>query len=79
MENDITEKVQAIAIEGKTEHKKVKRYDEVDLQQMSLFDTCKDDDILAELDNLDITNLTPLDALNTLARLQNMRKNRWSV
>ena len=77
MDNDIIEKVQSIAIEGKTESKKVKRYDEVDLEQISLFDTVKDEDILKELDEIDISNLTPLDALNTLYRLQNMRKNRW--
>ena len=76
-DNDIIEKVQSIAVENKTEHKKVKRYDEVDLEQMSLFDTVKDEDILKELDEVDISNLTPLDALNTLYRLQNMRKNRW--
>jgi DNA mismatch repair protein MutS len=77
MDNDIIEKVQNIAIEGKSEHKKVKKYDEVDLEQISLFDTVKDEDILKELDEVDISNLTPLDALNTLYRLQNMRKNRW--
>lgn len=76
-DNDIIEKVHSIAIEHKTEHKKVKKYDEVDLEQISLFDTVKDEDILKELDEIDISNLTPLDALNTLYRLQNMRKNRW--
>lgn len=76
-DNDIIEKVQSIAVENKTDHKKVKRYDEVDLEQISLFDTVKDEDILKELDEIDISNLTPLDALNTLYRLQNMRKNRW--
>ena len=76
-DNDIIEKVQSIAVENRTEHKKVKRYDEVDLEQISLFDTVKDEDILKELDEVDISNLTPLDALNTLYRLQNMRKNRW--
>ncbi|MGN0132876.1 MAG: DNA mismatch repair protein MutS [Lachnospiraceae bacterium] len=77
MDNDIIEKVQSIAVDGKTEYKKVKKYDEVDLEQISLFDTVKDEDILKELDEIDISNLTPLDALNTLYRLQNMRKNRW--
>ena len=77
MDNDIIEKVQSIAIEGKGDGKKVKHYDEVDLEQISLFDTVKDEDILKELDEIDISNLTPLDALNTLYRLQNMRKNRW--
>ncbi|MDO4617021.1 MAG: DNA mismatch repair protein MutS [Lachnospiraceae bacterium] len=52
-------------------------YDEVDLSQMSLFDTVKDDDILEELKTLDIPNMTPIDAMNELYRLQNRVKNRW--
>ena len=48
-----------------------------ELEQMSLFDTVKDDDILKELKELDISNLTPLDALNTLNRLQSKLRNRW--
>lgn len=76
-DNDILEKVQNIAIEQKeTKHKAVK-YDEVDLSQMSLFDTVKDEDVLNELKEIDVTTLTPLDALNTLYRLQNKLKNRW--
>ena len=44
---------------------------------MSLFDAVKDEDILKELEDIDITNLTPMDALNTLYKLQNELKNRW--
>ncbi len=44
---------------------------------MSLFDTVKDDDILEELKGMDVTNMTPIDALNTLYKLQNKLKNRW--
>ena len=51
--------------------------DEVDLTQMSLFDTISDDDIIDELRNVDIGNLTPLEALNKLYELQNKVKNRW--
>lgn len=76
-DNDITEKVQSISVDTKSEKKKVKRYDEVDLGQMSLFDTVKDEDIIQELKEIDISNLTPLDALNTLYRFQNKLKNRW--
>lgn len=57
--------------------KKSKRYDEVDLAQMSLFDTVKDDDVIEELKTIDISHLTPIDALNTLNKLQNKLKNRW--
>ena len=78
-DNDITEKVQSIKVEnrGDAKNKKPARYDEVDLAQMSLFDTVSDEDVLKELKEIDVTNLTPLDALNTLFRLQNKLKNRW--
>lgn len=52
-------------------------YDEVDLEQMSLFDTVQDTDILEELKTIDVGNLTPMEALNTIYRLQNKLKNRW--
>ncbi len=79
-DNDITEKVQMIAAgstEEKKEKKKVTRYDELDMTQMSLFDAVPDEAVLHELEELDITNLTPLEALNTLHRLQSRLKNRW--
>ena len=44
---------------------------------MTLFDTVSDEDVLRELKEIDISNLTPLDALNTLYRLQTELKNRW--
>ena len=52
-------------------------YDQVDMAQMSLFDTVTDEDVLNELKELDVSTLTPLDALNTIYRLQNKLKNRW--
>ena len=79
-DNDITEKVQSIEIDrGKGEKKKSVRYDEVDLEQISLFDTVTDEDVLQELKEIDVSNLTPVDALNTLYRLQNRLKNRWGT
>jgi len=77
-DHDVTEKIQSIQANTKTEKAKVKKYDQVDLAQMSLFDTVKDSDVIDELSNIDIHTLTPLDALNTLYKLQNMIKNRWS-
>ncbi len=76
-ENDITEKVQSITVDIKTDHKKMQTYDEVDLQQFSLFDTVKDEDVLQELLEVDVMNMTPVDAMNTLYRLQSKLKNRW--
>ena len=43
----------------------------------TFFDTVKDDDIIKELDGLELSTMTPLDALNTLYRLQTKLKNRW--
>lgn len=76
-DNDITEKVQSIEVNVKGEKHKSVKYDEVDLEQISLFDTVKDEDVLQELLEIDVSNLTPVDALNTLYRLQNKLKNRW--
>ena len=75
--NDITETVKNIQIETGTSKKKKEHLDEVDMTQMSLFDTVKDDDIIQELRETDISNMTPLDALNKLYELQNKVKNRW--
>ena len=44
---------------------------------MSLFDTLGDDTIIEELRNVDLSNMTPIDALNKLYELQNKVKNRW--
>lgn len=75
---DITERIKDIASHGHEQPKaKPKHYDEVDLAQMSLFDTVKDDDVIDEIKSLDISNLTPIEALNTLYQLQNKLKNRW--
>ena len=77
-DNDITARVKDIASGGSQSAKHaVKKYDQVDLAQMTLFDTVKDDDILSELESLDVSNLTPMDALNTIYCLQNKIKNRW--
>ena len=73
---DITLSVKEFA-GGKKNRTKAPHYDEVDLSQMSLFDTVKNDAIIEEIDHLDISNLTPVEALNTLYRLQNKIKNRW--
>ena len=47
------------------------------MPQLSFFDTVKDDDIIRELDSLELSTMTPLDAMNTLYRLQTKLKNRW--
>lgn len=79
---DITARAKEIAACGVSARqtktsKKPAKLDEVDMAQMSLFDTVKDDAILTELKELDISNVTPLEALNILYGLQNKIKNRW--
>ncbi len=54
-----------------------KQPDDVDLAQISLFDTVRDDDIISELKDMDLTNMTPFEAMNRLYELQNKVKNRW--
>ncbi len=54
-----------------------KRLDEVDQLQMSLFDTGTDEEILTELRDTDLGNLTPIEALNKLYELQNRLTCRW--
>ncbi len=82
-DNDITEKIQNITVEVKGEGKAQKsvrkqaRPDELELTQISLFDTVTDEDVLRELMEVEVNTLAPIDALNTLYRLQNKLKNRW--
>uniref|UniRef100_UPI003FF1520A DNA mismatch repair protein MutS n=1 Tax=Roseburia sp. TaxID=2049040 RepID=UPI003FF1520A len=74
--NDITAGTRKLVVDNSSRKKKEK-LDEVDLAQMSLFDTVKDDDIIDELRNADVGNMTPLEALNKLYELQNKIKNRY--
>lgn len=73
---DITERAREIAAGNKPMVNK-SAPDELELHQMSLFDTVQDDSIIEEIRELDVSNLTPIDALNTLYRLQSKIKNRW--
>lgn len=74
--NDITELVQNISVDSSSKKAKSK-LDEVDLEQISLLDTLDDDTILNELRELDLSHLTPIEAMNKLYELQNKVKNRW--
>ena len=73
--NDITEIVQNISAEGSSKRSKPK-LDEVDLEQISLLDTMDNDTILNELKELDLGQMTPIEAMNKLYELQNKVKNR---
>ena len=76
-EADISIRSREIAAGSEPQKKPAPHLDEVDLNQMSLFDTVKDDDIIKELEEMELSVMTPIDALNTLYRLQNSLKNRW--
>lgn len=56
--------------------KRVSRPDEVDSNQLSIFEAVKDDTIISQIKELDLSHMTPIDALNTLYQLQSSVKNR---
>lgn len=72
---DITAAVKDLTSSSKKKQKIV--YDQVDMAQMSLFDTVQDNDIVEEIRNLDMFHLTPMEAMNILYNLQNKIQNRW--
>ena len=74
--NDITGTVTQVEEESQKKPKR-RKVDQVDMNQMSLFDTVTDADIVRELMEVDIAHLTPIEALNTLYALQNRLNNRW--
>ncbi|MBO5458953.1 MAG: DNA mismatch repair protein MutS, partial [Lachnospira sp.] len=77
---DISQKAKDIAQYSKKSEKvseSYKKVDDLEVKQMSLFDTVNNDDIIEDIKQLDISNMTPIDALNTLYKLQGRVKNRW--
>ena len=78
---DISTLVESISSgeQSSSRSKKITKPDEVDSGQLSFFDLVSDEDLLKEIEDIDISNLTPLDALNTLYRLQNKVKNRYRI
>ncbi len=73
---DITAAIKNLT-ETRQKKNRPRHYDTVDMQQMSLFDTTDNDKIINEIREIDISTMTPLDALNMLNHLQNEVKNRW--
>ena len=78
---DITARAKEIASGSRTVQpkKSVERPDEVDLQQMSIFDTVREEDIIRELMEIDTSRLSPVEALVTLDKFQSRLKNRWEA
>ncbi len=77
--NDITEITKNLTVHSVKNEKAKKKAkpSEMDLEQISLFDTVKDDAIIEELRSVDVSRMTPLEAMNKLYELQNKVKNRW--
>ena len=75
---DISARAKEIArTEGKASKAgTVKRPDEVDRGQMSLFGAVTDDAVVEEIKNLPLETMSPIEALTTLYRLQNDIRNR---
>ena len=78
VKNDIANVARNIAGESPSAKAKLSATpDFVSPNQMTIFDTVSDSDIVNEIRQLDIKNLTPMDALNLLNELQSKVNNRW--
>ncbi len=67
--------IAALSVPGGSK-KRVTKPDEVDSNQLSMFEAVKDDTIIEQIKELDLGHMTPIDALNTLYQLQSKVKNR---
>ena len=75
IENDNLDIAKSITV--KTKPKKQEKAEEIDMLQMSMFDTVKDEDIIKELREINVNNMTPVEAMNKLDELSNKVRNRW--
>lgn len=77
---DITAKAREIAESSgnRSGKRQVLKPDEVDLLQMSIFDTVNEDDIIKELMALEVDRMSPMEALIALDKFQSKLKNRWT-
>ena len=65
-------------VEAKKNKKNKNEHDlENSMGQLSLFDAVSHDDVLDEIEQIDLMQTTPIDALNILYRLQAKVKSRW--
>lgn len=51
--------------------------DDLEAHQMTLFATINENDIISEIEELNLGEMTPIDGLNYLYKIQNQLKNRW--
>lgn len=79
VDNDISARMKEISKLGVNEES-IRIPDHVGKEeyvQMSLFDTIDNDAIIEEIKGLDLSRLTPIEALNQLYSIQDKIKNRW--
>jgi DNA mismatch repair protein MutS len=81
LQNDLSQITENIEAKGEAAKKSSKtnasnNSSDID-NQMSFFSTLSDKDILDEIRGLDISSMTPIDALNQLDAIQKKVKNRW--
>jgi len=83
IDTDITDRAReiasyaAISMKSSVSSKgRIEKQDDVDQNQFSFMETMQDQDVLKQIENLDLSNMTPLDAMNTLYKLQSELKNR---
>ena len=75
VENDLA--IHTERIQDDKPKKYTRKKNELELGQISLFDTMGDDVIIEDIRNLDLSSMTPIDALNKLNELQKQIHNRW--
>jgi DNA mismatch repair protein MutS len=72
--NDINDTAERLAEKPAVKRTRKKKLDDVDIGQISLFDNLNEDELTDELLSIDISTLTPIEALNKLFELQNRAK-----
>ncbi len=79
--SDLTSRTREIAeiSANISSRKAVPRPDDVELSQLTIFDTVREDDIIRELRELELGRMTPIDAMNVLYRFQTKLNNRWEA
>lgn len=74
---DIAERAKELADSAAQSRKRIEKPDDVDRGQLSFSDTVNTDEIVKEILDLNVNQMSPLEALNELDRLQTRLKNRW--
>ena len=77
LDADITERAKEIAAKNESHRPRKGKPDDVELGQLNLFDTVSEDELVSEIKELDLGQMTPIDALNLLYRWQSKLNNRW--